>query len=137
VRSYPNAPILGCQDGVRSIAGQTLFCRKGSDGELSKAVESSSRVHPDVAFTILEEIQDDVAREAFGSPEHVCPALMHMKKTPLHRSDPEASIAVPEQSIRIHASIFQDSVRDGCVSNRVRVDLFARELFQPLAVRSY
>jgi hypothetical protein len=38
-----------------------LFDRKSSDGELSKAVESASGGHPDIALTILEKTEDDVA----------------------------------------------------------------------------
>jgi hypothetical protein len=56
----PNAPICGCEHGLSSIAGQTLFPRNSSDRELSKPVESSCGGDPDIAFTILEETEDDV-----------------------------------------------------------------------------
>ena len=61
VSANPNAPICGREHGLSSIARQTLFHRNSSDGQLSKPVKSSGGGDPDIAFTILEETEDDVA----------------------------------------------------------------------------
>ena len=46
----PDAPVRGREDGLGSIAGQTLFHGHSSYGEFSKPVKSSSGGDPDVAF---------------------------------------------------------------------------------------
>jgi hypothetical protein len=61
VSANPNAPVCGCEHGLSSIAGQTLFDRNSRDWEFSKLVESSSGGHPYIAFTILKETEDNVA----------------------------------------------------------------------------
>src|SRR5208283_5150226 len=61
VSGYPNAPVRGCYHRKSPNAGQTLFHRPGSDGQLSKPVESTRGGDPDTAFTILEKALDDVA----------------------------------------------------------------------------
>jgi hypothetical protein len=111
-----------------------LLHRNGSDGELAKAVEASSAGDPDVTFTILEKTEDDVAREAISSLKYICPALMYMDEPPLHCSDPEASIAVPEQSIRIDIAVPERSIRIDCASNWIRFEFVAGELHEPCAV---
>ena len=105
VSANPNAPIRGCEHGLSSIARQTLFHRNSSHGQLSKPVESSSGGDPDIAFTILEETKDDVAGEAIRLRKCICPTVIYMDEPPLHGPDPEASIAVPEQSIRIDIAV--------------------------------
>src|SRR5271165_1278903 len=97
----PNAPIRGCEHGLRRIAGQTFFLRNSREREFSKPVESSTGGGPDVAFTVLEKPEDDIARESIRSRKYICPAVMYMDDPAIDCSDPEASIAVPEQFIRV------------------------------------
>jgi hypothetical protein len=61
VSANPNAPICGCEHGLGSIAGQTLFHRNSSHREFSKPVESSSAGDPNIAFTIFKNTEDDIA----------------------------------------------------------------------------
>ena len=59
---------------------------------------------------------------------------MYMDEPPLVGSDPETSIAVPEQLIRIDIAVREQSIRIGCASNRVRFDVVADELHESCAV---
>src|SRR5208283_4636645 len=134
VSANPNAPICGCEHGLSSIARQTLFHRNSSDGQLSKPVESSSSGDPDIAFPILEETEDDVAGEAIRLRKYICPTVMYMNEPPLHCPNPEASIAVPQQSIRIDIAIREQFIRIDFASNRIRFNFVADELQHACAV---
>jgi hypothetical protein len=57
-----------------------------------------------------------------------------MNEPPLYGSDPEASIAVPEQSIRIDIAVTQELVPVDWASNRIRSDLIVGELQESRAV---
>ncbi len=59
--AHPNASIVRRQHGPIVIGRQTLFHGNGGDGELPKAVEPSIGGGPDVALTVLEETEDEVA----------------------------------------------------------------------------
>jgi hypothetical protein len=76
-----------------------------ADGEFSKAIESSRRGNPDIAFTVLEKVEDNVAGESVGFRKYVCPALMHVDESSLNGSDPETAIAITEQPVRIDVTI--------------------------------
>ena len=53
---------------------------------------------------------------------------MYMDEPPLHCPDPEASIAVPEQSIRIDIAVREQFIGIDCASNRIRFNFAADEL---------
>ena len=60
---------------------------------------------------------------------------MDMDEPPLNGSDPETSIAVAEQSIRIDIGIPQQPMRVDSALNRIRLDLVAGELQESCAVQ--
>jgi hypothetical protein len=111
-----------------------LFHGQGSDWELSKPVESSSGGNPYIAFTILKKTEDDIAREAIRSRKYICPAVMDMDEPALYCSDPETSIAVPEESIRIEIAVRERSIRIACASNGIRFEVVTDELHEPCGV---
>ena len=59
---------------------------------------------------------------------------MYMDEPPLYCPDPEASIAVTEQSIRIDIAVREQFIRIDCTSNRIRFNFVADELQHPCAV---
>src|SRR5208337_439990 len=134
VSADPNAPICGCEHGLSGIARQPLLHRNSSDGELSEPVESSRGGDPDIAFTILEKTEDDVAGEAVRSRKYICPAMMYMDEAPLHCADPQTSIAVPEQFVRIDFVVPQQTIRIVRASNRIHFHFVADELHESCAV---
>ena len=117
---------IGTFAGLVTWSGGKLTPRP--EQELAKPVKSSSAGNPDVAFTILKETENDVTGEAICSRKYICAALMHVDEAPFHGSDPETSIAIPEQSIRIDIVVREQSIRTGCASNWIRFDLAVDEL---------
>ena len=105
VRTNPNAPIRGSEYGLSRIARQSLFYRDSRNWEFSKPVEPSCAGNPDVALSILEHSEDDVTCKAIRLRKNICSAVMDMDEAPLDRPDPETSIAVPEDSIRIDLAV--------------------------------
>ena len=59
---------------------------------------------------------------------------MYMDEPPLYGSDPEASIAVPEESIRIEIAVREQSIRIACASNRIRFEVVTDELHESCGV---
>jgi hypothetical protein len=59
---------------------------------------------------------------------------MYMDESPLHCSDPEASIAVPEHSIRIDGPAPEQFIRMDCTSDRIQFQFVAGELQEFSAV---
>ena len=55
--------------------------------------------HPNVAFTILEEVVDGVAGKAVRPRKQIRSSLVHMQESPVVRSDPQTAIAIAEQPI--------------------------------------
>jgi hypothetical protein len=97
MRANPDAPIGRCKDRTRIVTGQALPGRNVREGKLTKPVESSRRAYPYVSFTIFEEAEDYIAREAVGCRKHVRPAVVYMNESLLDGAYPETSIAVSEQ----------------------------------------
>ena len=58
---------------------------------------------------------------------------MYMDEPPLVGSDPETSIVVPEQFIRIDFTVRQQRIRIDCAANRVRFDFVADDLLESCA----
>src|SRR5580692_9843367 len=67
------------------------------DGKIAKAVEAIGGCHPDIAFSILEERFDHVARQAVRLRENIYASLMRMQETAIQRPYPQAAFAVAEQ----------------------------------------
>ena len=59
---------------------------------------------------------------------------MYMDEPPLYCSDPETTIAVPEQSIRIDIAVREQFIGIVCASNRIRFNFVADELQHACAV---
>jgi hypothetical protein len=57
-----------------------------------------------------------------------------MDQSSIHGSDPEASIAVPQEFIRIDIAVRKQSARIDCASNRIRFDFAASELQESCAM---
>jgi hypothetical protein len=136
VSTKPNASICGRQHSFGSVAGQTLPDGNSADGEFSKAIESSRTGNPDIPFTILEKTQDHVPGEAVGFRKYIRPALMHVDESSLYGSDPETSIAITEQPVRIDVTIRERSRAVDCSSNRIRFELVANKPHESSAVQS-
>ena len=50
-----------------------------------------------VAFAILKDAQDIVARQAVRARKHIGPSLVYMDQPLAERCDPEAAVAIAEQ----------------------------------------
>jgi hypothetical protein len=57
----PNAAILGCENGPNEGVRQTLLARNRSHREVANAVDAIPGGHPNIAFTILKEIVNEIA----------------------------------------------------------------------------
>ena len=85
--SKPNASVLVSQNGRNEIR-QTLFRSSGGGGKVAKAVKAVDGGYPNIAFMILEDSMNGIAREAVRLPKKVRPSVVHMEKTLVKRSDP-------------------------------------------------
>src|SRR5579863_2362991 len=119
VGANPDAAIGRCKYGTNVIAGQTLLRSNSSDGEFSKPIKSTSSGHPDIPFTILKNSCDDIARQAALCREHIRATNMNVDQPPLVGSDPETSIAVPEQLVRMDVAVGQRRIGEHGAANRV------------------
>jgi hypothetical protein len=97
----PNAAVLGPQDGRNEGIGQPLLHRNRGDGKVAKAVETITVGDPDIAFTILKETVNVIPGEAVRPRKQIGPSPVYMQHPPPYRSDPQTSIAIPEQPNRL------------------------------------
>jgi hypothetical protein len=97
----PDTAISGRNNGRDEGIGQSSFHRSRGDGELPKPVEAITGGDPNIAFTILKETLNKIARETVRPRKLIRPSLVHVQDSPVYRSDPQTVIAIPEQSDRL------------------------------------
>src|SRR5271163_858894 len=132
----PDAAIPGRQDGHNGSIGQSLLHRNRGDGKVPKAVEAIYGGHPNIAFAILEEPLDIIAREPVRLPECIRPSLVNMQESPVRGPNPQTAIAVPEQPdrrvlphrawepIRVGFSVNETTDSTSCRDQECAVDVF-------------
>ena len=61
-----------------------------------KAIQSSSSCHPNIAFAILEEIENAVTRKSVRPRKHIRLSLMNVQQPSVSGTNPDAAIAIPQ-----------------------------------------
>src|SRR5262249_15233811 len=83
ISAEPDASIPVCKNGPDNGMRQTLVHSKCGDSEIAKAVEPVSGSYPNIAFTILKESGNGLARKAVRLRKHIGPSPVYMHKTPV------------------------------------------------------
>src|SRR5262249_24645516 len=97
-RNHPETPIPGPEDRATANRVQALFHRKCGYRKLTKAVESARCSDPDVAFLVLKNSPDLIARKAVELRERIEPPMMYMDNAGGMSSDPNATAAITQKT---------------------------------------
>ena len=127
----PHAAVSGPQYGHDGIGVQALSRREGRYRRLLEPIESGSRGQPDSPFAIFEETAADVAGETVRHREGVRPPAKGTDQPSSHGCDPECSIAVPQEPVRIDVGVLEWRCRTAGAANRIRLDAVVNQLLEP------
>src|SRR5690242_3073756 len=93
----PNTSIPVRENGSDEGVKQALVRRKRGDGKVAKPVEAVRGSDPNIAFTILKEIVNVIAREPVRLGKYIGPSLVHVHNALARGCDPQTAIAIAEQ----------------------------------------
>src|ERR1700758_4990482 len=79
----PHASIFVSQNGNDDVLRQALFHSKRGDGKITKPVKAAKRRYPNIAFTILKEGGNIIARKSVGRQKRIRPSLVYVHDPPV------------------------------------------------------
>jgi hypothetical protein len=76
---------------------QSLLDREGGRGKRAETIKTVRGGYPDIAFTIFEDVDNVIAREAVRHVKPIGPSLVYVKYTLGRGSNPEAAVTIVKQ----------------------------------------